>query len=57
MGRKRIENNNLKTRISIRLKNEHIDEIKKEGSLQEIIESLVIKYIESRKKSKNNDEI
>lgn len=41
MGRKRLPAEEVKRRISIRLKKETIDEIKKESSLQEFIEQLV----------------
>lgn len=41
MGRKRKNENQLKQRISIRLKKKTIEKIKKEGTIQEVIEDIV----------------
>lgn len=43
MGRKRLNKNEVKERISIRLKKKTIEKIKKQGTLQEVIECIVEK--------------
>lgn len=50
MGRLRLEPEKLKKRISIRLEQRLIDEIKKNGTLQQEIEKIVTNYYKSIKK-------
>lgn len=48
MGRKRIPEEELKKRISIRLKNSTVEEIKKYGTLQKMIESIVEEWLRNK---------
>lgn len=50
MGRKPKPLEEVKKRISIRLKKEDIEVIKKYGTLQEVIERLVTNFTEKNKK-------
>lgn len=50
MGRKPIEPDQLKRRISVRLRQETINYIKERGTLQDYIEKLVENDINSKKK-------
>lgn len=53
MGRKPIEPKDKKIRISIRLRQETINNIKEGGTLQQYIEKLVENDILSKKNGKN----
>lgn len=53
MGRKPLPHNELKKRISVRLRQESINYIKERGSLQDYIENLVENDIKKKKISDN----
>jgi hypothetical protein len=48
MGRHPLPENELKKRVSVRLKQEMIDEIKKHGSLQNVIEKALEVYLSKK---------
>lgn len=48
MGRNPKPENEVKTRISIRLKKETIEEIKKRGTLQKVVEEAVLEYLRKK---------
>lgn len=48
MGRNPKPENEVKKRISVRLKQETLEEIKKHGSLQKVIEEAVLEYLRKK---------